>query len=169
MNIVSNFIGSVSPEMFSDGVKSLTQNIDLGDTTFSDLLEKQINNLQKNEKDFMYGFGLPTDIAVGNAENVNTNLGVDLGVNDMSEAIRPINEQESSVFRDLSNPKNMSTSEVVTFFNSLFDSKPTIADTSDSGLFNFERKMAAGRYNQYARNIVTDINEFVTDTMKIKS
>ena len=58
---------------------------------------------------------------------------------------------------------------VVTFFTSLFDSKPTLTDTSSSELFYFERKVAAGKYNRYARNIITDIGEFITDTMKMKA
>ena len=171
MNLVSNFIGSISPEMFNNHAQGLLQGIDLGDTAFSDLLEKQLNNAQNNNSNTMQSLGFPS--------SVNNVVDIDGGVfqvvnfrgneevqNDMLESIKPISESENSAFREFNNPKNMSTSEVVTFFSSLFDSKPTMTDTSSNGLFDFERKTAANLYNKYAKNIVTDINEFVTDAFK---
>ena len=170
MNIVSNFVGSVSPDMFGNSVKGVTKSVDLGDTTFADLLEKQINNaIQKDKNDFTNGFGIPSVPNVVDTDgtfsqlNVNTKQGEN---NDMLQSVKPINESESSVFKDV---KNMSTSEVVTFFNSLFDSKPKITDTSLSELFEFEQKIAAGKYGKYAKNVITDLSEFVTDTIKMKT
>jgi len=169
MNIVSNFIGSISPNMFGDGVKNAMQGINLDDTTFSDLLKKQLNNLQGNEHNFMHGLSFPAGI--NNIVNFDeTGLNVKTGDNgDMLKSIKPINTTENTDFTDANNKKDLSTSEVVTFFTSLFDSKPTLTDTSSSELFDFERKVAAGKYDKYARNIVTDLGEFVSDTMKLKS
>ena len=171
MNLVSNFIGSVSPEMFNNNAQGLFQGINLGDTTFSDLLEKQLNNAQNNDSNTIQSLGFPSGINnIVDIDGVGSQ-GIRFKVNgevqnDMSESIKSVSESEKSAFRDLNNPKNMSTSEVVTFFSSLFDSKPTMADTSSNGLFNFERKTAANLYNKYAKNIVTDINEFVTDAFR---
>ena len=41
-----------------------------------------------------------------------------------------------------------------------------MTDTSNSGLFNFERKLAATSYDKYAKNIVTDLSEFVADALR---
>ena len=172
MDAVSNFIGSISPEMFGGGTKGASQNLDLGDTTFSDLLEKQLNNIQGNEPDFSQGFGLPSginiaDIGGGFSQlNINT-TNIKSGENmDMLESVKPINSSENTEFMNLNNKRDLSTSEVVTFFTSLFDSKPSMTDTESSGLFDFERKTAANLYNKYAKNIVTDLSEFVTDAFK---
>lgn len=175
MSIVSNFVGSLSPEMFSDSVKGITKNIDMDDTTFSDLLEKQINsNLQKNQQNFINNLGLPSITNIIDADEIfsqhNLYANKELGGNsDMLDSIKPINESENPSLGSSPEEKDMSTSEVVTFFSSLFDSKPTLTDTSNCGLFNFERKVAAGEYDKYARNIITDLNEFVSDTIKMKS
>ena len=175
MNAVSNFVGSISPDMFGNNAKSIAQNFDMGDTTFSDLLEKQINKIQQtNQFDFVNSLDFYTGINMGDFDGTLPQFGVNTNNkfgenNDMLESIKPIQESENSASVNLKDTKNMSSSEVVTFFKSLFDSKPTLADTSTSSLFEFEKKMAAGKYNQYARNIVTDLTEFVSDTMKIKS
>lgn len=170
MNIVSNFVGSLSPEMFGNSINGMTQSVDLGDTTFADLLEKQINNaVQKDKTDFTNGFGIPSVPNVVDTDgtfsqlNVNTKQGEN---NDMFESVKPVNESEGSVFKDV---KDMSTSEVVTFFDSLFDSKPKLTDTSLSELFEFEQKIAAGKYDKYAKNVITDLSEFVTDTIRMKT
>ena len=105
MNIVSNFVGSISPDMFGNSVKGVTQSVDLGDTTFADLLEKQINNaIQKDKNDFTNGFGIPSVPNVVDTDgtfsqlNVNTKQGEN---NDMLQSVKPINESESSVFKDV--------------------------------------------------------------------
>ena len=171
MNLVSNFIGSISPEMFNTNAQGLIQGIDLGDTTFSDLLEKQLNNAQNNNPNTIQSIGFPSgvnnivDIDGGFLQGVNFRGNKEVQ-NDMLESVKPINESESSVFKDV---KNMSTSEVVTFFNSLFDSKPKITDTSQSELYEFEKKIAAGKYGKYAKNVITDLSEFVTDTIRMKT
>lgn len=172
MNMVSSFIGSISPEMFGGNIKSATQNIDLEDTTFSDMLEKQINKeMQQNKLNLTNNFSLQSGINIGDFDGSQPQFTIKTNNSSENsfEAIKPINEFDKSTFKNMNNAHDKSTSEVVTFFNSLFDSKPTLTDTSSSGLFDFERKIAASRYNKYAKNIITDLSEFVTDTMKIKS
>ena len=161
--------------MFGESAKNTLQGINLGDTTFSDLLEKQMNNLKGNEPNIINGFAFPSGInnivdIDGGFSPFNAGANIKTGENaDMLESIKQINSTENTDFKNSYNKKDLSTSEVVTFFPSLFDSKPTLTDTSSSELFDFERKVAAGKYDKYARNIVTDIGEFVADTMKIKS
>ena len=172
MSVVSNFVGSISPELFSTGGKNVNQNVDLGDTTFSDILEKQITkDMQRNRENLMKSIGMQSGININDLVTAQNPYGMnsDIKTDNKMEAIQAINETDGSFHHDMSNPESMSTSEVVTFFKSLFDSKPTMADTSSSGLFDYERKIAAGKYDRYAKNIVTDLNEFVTDTIKMKS
>lgn len=172
MSTVSNFVGTISPEMFGDSINKAVQNVDLDDTTFSDMLEKQINNV-KNQANFdvTKDLGLPSGINIMDLTesalpqyDTNTRMG-----DNMLETVKPVNETDEAVFRYMNDTKNMSTPEVVTLFSSLFDKKPTIIDDESNGLIDFEKKIAAGEYNRYAKNIVTDLTEFVTDTMKIKS
>ena len=170
MNVLSNFVGSISPELFNGGSKNITQNVDLGDTTFSDMLEKQINkDIQQNKENLMNSLNMQTGININDlvtAHNPYESFNIH---SDKVDGIKPLNEAEKTFYYDLNNTEGKSTSEVVTFFKSLFDSKPTMTDTSSSGVFDFERKIAAGKYDRYAKNIVTDLNEFVTDTIKMKS
>ncbi len=173
MSTVSNFVGSISPEMFGDSINKAVQNVDMEDTTFSDMLEKQINNIKNQATfDITKDLGLPSGVNIIDlAESAlpQNNINIKMGDNNMSESVKPVNETDESVSRYMNEPKNMSTSEVVTFFNSLFDSKPSMADTETNGLFDYEKKLAAGEYSKYAKNIVTDLSEFVTDTIRMKS
>ena len=160
MSLLSNYIGEISPAQFGNGQNG-TSNVDLNDTTFSDLLEKQMN--------------------VSNDNNINPTgnfSGFDIGLLDGVSPIfetnkiqehAVVNKAESSGFNFFSNLKEYTTSDVITFFPSLFDSKPTLTQTQSNGLFDFERKVAATSYGQYAKNIVTDLQEFVTDTMKARA
>ena len=175
MNIVSNFVGSISPEMFGSASKDTLQGINLGDTTFSDLLDKQLNNMKNSVPDFTKNFGFPSGI--NNIVDIDGDFSQGINIrgtkeeikSDMLEQIKPVNTTENTDFSNLNNKKDLSTSEVVTFFTSLFDSKPTITDTTSSELFDFERKVATGKYDKYAKNVITNIGEFVTDTIKMKS
>lgn len=173
MDLVSNFVGSISPSVFGKDAQGINTNIDLDDKTFSDMLEKQMNKnieIERNIPNFKNNFGLSSGIDIGvfdgsvpQFDNVVSNT------KNKFEAIKPIEKSENTVFNDFSGAHDLSTSEVVLFFNSLFDSKPSMTDSSNSGLFNFERKIAAGSYEKYAKNVVTDLNEFVSDTKRIKS
>jgi hypothetical protein len=64
--------------------------------------------------------------------------------------------------------KDMTTDEIITFFPSIFDSKPDIMSNSNNSIFNFEKKLATNSYGKYGKNFVTDLTEFVTGTTKIK-
>ena len=59
MSLVSNFIGGISSSGLS-GLNGLTQSFDLNDTTFSDLLEKQMDKkIQPTNEGLMGSLGMP--------------------------------------------------------------------------------------------------------------
>ena len=155
MNLVSNFAGLISPNMFGESSQSLKPSMDINDRTFADMLEQQLQKeIEQNKPNFVEMLGLPTGLDISNFENQQMSLD---NVNKIQEV--------GGTGMD-STPKNPSTSEVLTFFSSLFENKPTLTDTSRSGLFEFERRVAANSYDKYARNIVTNLGEFVSDTIK---
>lgn len=173
MSTVSNFIGSISPEMFGDSVKNAVQNVDMEDTTFSDMLEKQINLTKEQAQfDVTKDLGLPSGVNIIDLTESafpHNNIDIKSGDNNMLESVKPVNETNEATLRYMNDTKSMSTPEVITMFNSLFDSRPSVMDTESNGLMDFEKKVAAGKYNRYAKNIVTDLSEFVTDTIRMKS
>ena len=154
MNLVSNFVGSISPSMFGNTAQGISPSINLDDNTFSDLLEEQLNKKIEQTTNYVDSLGLPTGFNIEDLVNHNSNT------------VNTENKFENTDLQSDKNPKDLSTSEVLTFFNSLFESKPTLTDNINSGLFEFELKSAANQYSKYAKNIVTDLSEFVTDTLK---
>ena len=170
MNMVSGFIGTISPEMFGGNNQSATQNINLKDTTFSDMLEKQINEeMTQNKPNLTNSIGIQSGIDIGNFDGVSPKFDINTAINnyeDSFESVKPVKEFDNSAFYNPNNTQDKSASEVVTFFKSVFDTKPTMTDTANSGLFTYERKIAADSYGRYAKNIITDINEFVSDALK---
>ena len=161
MNLVSNFVGSISPNMFGENAQGLKPSMDIDDKTFADMLEKQMQKeIQQTKPNFIDMLGLPTGLDINNF-NTENNI-----INMERNAVSKSNETFEASMNNNSS-KDSSTSEVVTFFSSLFDSKPTLTDTIRTGLFDFERKVAANSYGKYAKNIVTNLGEFVSDAIKL--
>ena len=169
MDLVSNFVGIVSPSLFGENnTQGISQGYDLGDKTFADLLEKQMRqNIEQNKPNFIETLGLPTGFNI--TDLIDSQNQTAVNTENAFDKIKAVNETENQSMTNLSTKKENSTSEVLTFFNSLFDSKPTLTDTSKSNLFDLERRIAAGSYGKYAKNIVTNLGEFVTDTLKLNS
>ena len=157
MSIVSNSIGELAEAQVNGKHTGISSNIDLNDNTFSDLLQDKINNLSDS------------NMAVNQIGNVEEPVGFD--ITDLFSAPTSIDTNNSSTFKfnDYNNAQDYSASEILTFFPSLFNSKPTLTQTATNGIFDFERKVATASYGQYAKSIVTDLNEFVSDTLKSKS
>lgn len=167
MNLVSNYIGGIG---LNPGVNNgVTPQIDLNDTTFAELLEKQLNNNINNQaqtNSIINGLGMPPGIQIENFDGAGfTNT-----AQDQAEAVgEKINSTEAD---NAANPfdadKNgdVTTSEVVTFFSSLLDNGAEGQDAR-SELFDFAKKQAAGFYNKYSKNVVTDLAEFVDDIKRI--
>ena len=51
--------------------------------------------------------------------------------------------------------------------SNIHNGKTSRTETTNNGVFNFERKTAANFYNRYAKNIITDISEFAENALKI--
>ncbi len=135
MNLVSNVIGQIG----LSGTGKVAPNFDLNDTTFAELLNKQIEGMN----------GAPR------LEAPAFNLGAPAGFE--IEGIEPeMNVQEIS---NDTNSNDLTTSETVTFFSSLLENK----GNPESDIFDFAKKQAANLYNKYSRSIVTDVSEFVED------
>ena len=163
MDLISNFAGEISSTLFEGKNKELAPNIDMDDTTFSDLLEKQLNNIKEHSFDISNQISVPSGLNIGEFEGTNPVFNAE----DLKNT-KIMKSTENSNLENFNKKGEFTTSEILTFFPSLFNNKPTMTDTSNSGLFNFERKIAANSYDKYAKNIVTDLSEFVTDTMKIR-
>ncbi len=152
MDLVSNVVGGISASQFGGNTKGITAGFDADGSVFEELLNKQINQ-QNNIGDYVNSSGL-------NILDLTNSSLID------SSIVNPVKGVEKNNLFD--NIKDISTSEVLTMFNSLFESKPSLTDSSNSGLFQFERKLAANQYGKYAKNVITDLNEFVSDAVLSK-
>ena len=165
MDLVSNYIGSLSSSQFGDKSGNISPNSDLNDNTFENILNDKLSRIMDENKmiNSLGELGMPAGINIAdfNENNSALNTNADNLINSLYKS------DNSQAFNFKNN--EYTTSDILTFFSSVFDSKPTMAQNTDSGLFSFERKLAANSYGKYARNIITDLSEFVTDTMKMKS
>lgn len=165
MDLVSNFVGTLSASVFGGEVGITKPNLNIEDKTFSDMLEEKINDIKAQNKIQSINSDIPIGMDIGDLDGHHPIFEVNSA--NISDAVKPIDNYENSVFYNFNNREDFSTPEVLTFYNSIFDKKPTLTDSSNCGLFDFERKIAAGYYSKYAKNIVTDLSEFVTDALKI--
>ena len=155
MSLVSNFIGGIS----SVGVGGLnpSQNLDLNDTTFSDLLEKQMEVKPKEENNNIFAsLGMPAGMKI---ESVDFSEKVQDQMEILGEKMTSEKANETNML-DLDGDGSVTTSETVTFFTSLLDNSNL---GSNSQLFDFAKKQASNFYNKYSRSVVTDVKEFVED------
>ena len=162
MDLVSNLANTVLSKAMEGASQENTAQFDLNDNTFSNLLDKQLNNqLEQNGKNFIDNLGIPSISGINLSEFDGHNFG------QQSDLVKPVSEFDNAQSEKFNSGKDFSMEEVLTLFNPLFESKPTMAETTNNGLFDFERKTAANLYNRYAKNIVTDLSEFVSDALKI--
>ena len=161
MDLVSNYIGELAASQTGGKKNGTASNIDLNDSTFSDLLEKQLNNTLENNNQ------------VGKSDVFLTPSGIDIGdfdgnvprfkaIND-ANYVNNTQNTDSNIF---SNLKEYTAQDILTFFPSIFDSRPTLTQTANNGLFDFERKSAVNLYGRYTKNIVTNLGEFVSDALR---
>lgn len=162
MSLVSNFIGGISSSQFGEK-QGIVQGFDLNDTTFSDLLEKQMDIKPKDEANSILGsLGIPAGFEI---EPIDFSEKVADQI-EAAGAKTDIEQQEESSqeynMMDLNKDGEVTNSEMMTFFSSLLDSGSN-GQEARSEVFDFAKKQAANLYNQYSRSIVTDIKEFVED------
>lgn len=163
MNLVSNYIGAILPNQIEGAVQGITQGINAVENGFEELLAKQMEKIPEQININISGnIGMPSGLNIGDFDTANPIL-----QNEGMNPVNKVNEIDNSGMPDFKNIKDMTTSEVVTFVTSLFDNKPTLTQTTDTGLFSFERKLAANTYGKYAKGLVTDLQDFVADTLKL--
>ena len=164
MSLVSNFIGGVSG--IGGNGAALAPNFDLNDTTFSDLLEKQIKGQDENSSanGLLGSFGIPAGMQIDGMDGTEfTEKAFDqaeaLGAKTDGE-----NEEENqnNNIMDLNNDGDVTSSEMLTFFTSLLDNGST-GQEARSELFDFARRQATDFYNQHSKNVITNLTEFVDD------
>ena len=160
MDLVSNLAQTMLSKAIEGNSSEVTSQVDLNDKTFSDLLDKQLNNqLEQNGQNFIDNLGIPSISGLDMGDLDGHNLS-------QIDSVRSIDKYDNALSDKFNSGKDFSMEEVLTLFTPLFETKPNMADTENSGLFEFERKTAANQYSKYSKNVVTDISEFVTDALK---
>ena len=168
MSLVSNFIGGigVNPD---GGINGITQQFDLSDTTFSDLLEKQIDTKESEKTNPIISghFGIPAGMQIDGMDGAEFSE----KAFDQAEAIGAktdtYNEekQNNNIF-DTNNDGEVTSSEMLTFFTSLLDNGAE-GEQTRSELFDFARKQAANFYNKYSKSVVNNISELAADVKSL--
>ena len=157
MDLLSNYPSVQSLDILGTNEQNNSYS-NLGDSTFSDLLTKQMESqMNENNQNAINNLSIPNAVNIADLVTMS-NARPDIGA---------VSDIEIIDFNNLKNPDLLSTtSEVLTFFPSVFQTKPSLTDTNDTGLFSFERKLAATTYNKFGKSFVSDINDFVVDTLK---
>ncbi len=138
MSLVSNFAGGISPLQIGKEFQKITNDFDMNDHTFADLLNTKMLGMDSSM--------MPKGVNILDFQNSNLNT------------IQTGNSIDKNPVKD------MTTSEVVTFTKSLFDSSNM--QNERSPLYNFSRKNAADFYSKYSKNSAMNLAEFVEDTIK---
>ncbi len=150
MSLVSNFVGGISASQFG-GSGKVSPDFDLNDTTFSDLLEKQLNTRPENDSSGITGMlGMPSGFPIENA--------------DFPEPVESTKAAEVIETPNVNPENETTTSEMLTFYSSMLDNNPE-NQNSHTQIFDFARKQAANFYQKYSGNMVTDLQEFVSDAL----
>ena len=71
-------------------------------------------------------------------------------------------ENNQNNIMDLNNDGDVTSSEMLTFFSSLLDNN-TAGQEARSELFDFARKQAANFYNKYSKDVVSNLEDLVSD------
>lgn len=150
MSLVSNFIGAIPANFNSQGESQ--QNYDLGDNTFSNLLEKQIRTQNDIQNNLFSSIGVQTGIGDG------------INIQDLISTVN--NSQDiASQYTEIKD-RMLGSTEMIAYLTKPFDTNTSAEN--NHGLINFAKKQAANFYNKCASNVITDLTEFVEDTLKLQ-
>ncbi len=165
MSLVSNFIGGIGGINPNGGISGISPQFDLSDTTFSELLEKQLNSQDEIDA----GSGLTGTLGIPAGMQIDGMDGKEFTETafDQAEALGAKTdgekeEENRNNIMDLNNDGEVTNSEMLTFFTSLLDNDSS-GQQARSELFDFARRQAADFYNQHSKNVITNISEFVDD------
>ncbi len=155
MSILSNFVGGISAFMFErNSAQESNHKLDINNNTFENTLNEARNKMESLNSTA--------------PEKRKSSFSINIGEMDGYNTIDKINKSNTdNNIEKFNKSDNYTTSEILTFFPSVFNSKQHLMDASNHGLFNFEKKLATSSYMKGARNIVTDVSEFVEDALKI--
>lgn len=155
MNLISNFIGEISPSLFESGMKNIT-GLGMSNTGFSELLEKQMNFIrQENSTCTMENLGMPAGFDISFADISET-----LGNEQQNQKI----EVHTETSTDMQNNNDTTTSEAITFFTSLLENCSENSQLHRE-VFDFAKKQAASTYSKGAGSMVTDLQEFISNVI----
>ncbi len=155
MSLASNFVNTISHAQLGAKPVSVAPDSDLNDKTFSDILDKQIEGINKSQTIEQSGLpkGFTIDELISMQQANKTTV-----TQESTAAVNPISFDELISKED----SNISNSEMLGFFTSLFDKH-----AENNVIYNFARKQASNFYGKCAGNVVTDLAEFVTDALKL--
>ena len=163
MSLISNAISGIGNNL--GGIKA-TPDFNLDDSTFADLLEKQLQNkIDSQENRSITGLGMPAGFQIENLDGTEFSE----TAQDQMEAIgEKINIEENNISNpfDMDNNGDVTGHEAISFFSSLLNND-TKGDNAKSELFDFAKKQAANFYNKYSKTVVNNLNEFATDIKSI--
>lgn len=168
MSLVSNFVGNISSIGLNNGVSS-TPSFDLNDTTFSELLEKQLNKssqVQNSSTNLIDGLGMPPGIQIENLDGTDFSETAQDQVEAVGEKIDTTETDNTTNPFDMNNDGDVTTSEVVTFFSSLLNNNSQ-GQNARSELFDFAKKQATDFYNKYSKNVVSNLTDLVDDIKRV--
>ena len=163
MSLISNAISGIGNNL--GGIKA-TPDFNLDDSTFADLLKKQLQNkIDSQENNTITGLGMPAGFQIENLDGTEFSE----TAQDQMEAIgEKINIEKNNISNpfDMNNNGDVTGHEAISFFSSLLNND-TKGDNAKSELFDFAKKQAAEFYNKYSKTVVNNLNEFATDIKSI--
>ena len=138
MSLVPNFIGNISSLQFGKHLQNAVNDVDITDKTFSDILDRKLTGMDNS---------------------MNTQ-----GVNILDFYNKKVDNIQFDNNIIQSQTGDRTTSEVLTFTKSLFDSSNLLSERGS--VYDFSRKSATNFYNKYSKNIAMNLGEFVSDALK---
>lgn len=153
MSLVENLVNQIA----KNGLNGITQpnNFDLQDDTFAKLLEKQMNQTQATSADPLGIMGAPAGLIIEPFDGIELQ---DSNVNNLEFST----ETQLSKEEYINQPIEFKELNLGDYFSNLLKSRTP----ENTNFFNFAKKHAADFYNQQAKDLVMDTNEFVIDVLK---
>ena len=164
MSLVSNFIGGISGlNGITNGQNVTSVGLDINDTTFAELLKKQLSAAEETQPSSGLAgtFGIPAGMQIDGMDGTEFSE----KAFDQAEALdakSDNDENNQNNIMDLNNDGDVTSSEMLTFFSSLLDNN-TAGQEARSELFDFARKQAANFYNKYSKDVVSNLEDLVSD------
>ena len=154
MSLIEHLVNQISTNELGGITKP--SGFDMNDDTFSKLLEKELNAKAESIQENIIGnLGVPAGFFIEPFEGVEFSQ----NVQDQLEAI-----SEKKVTNELPvEPFEMKELDLGDFFSNMLKT----STNSNNDFMNFARKKATNSYENFGRNFVTDLAEFVDDVKSL--